>query len=118
MLEEVEPEWWDELLRSLGITDVYYSRGFVEASAPLAGGVATFLRSGDVVFPCVVRSDPVDVVTPDGYGGAGGGGLVAGVLGGFEAGGGGRGVLWTVLGVHPLVGNVGSSGVVWRFLAG
>src|SRR4051794_41968905 len=93
MLDEVEPGRWDELVRSLGVTDVYYSRGFVEASAPLAGGEATFLRMGGVLFPCVVRSDPVDVVTPYGYGGAGrgGGGGVGGGLGGRQAGGAARG---------------------------
>jgi len=72
-LEEVEPADWDALTRRLGVTDVYYSRGFVEASAPLAGGRAVLLHGagegGDVIFPCVVREDPVDVVTPYGYGG-------------------------------------------------
>ena len=72
-LEEVEPARWDELVRRLGVTDVYYSRGFVEASAPLAGGTPTLLHAagegGDVLFPCVVRPDPTDVVTPYGYGG-------------------------------------------------
>ena len=72
-LEEVEPARWDELVRRLGVSDVYYSRGFVEASAPLADGGATFLHAegdgGAVIFPCVVRHDPIDVVTPYGYGG-------------------------------------------------
>ena len=72
-LEEVEPGRWDGLVRSIGVSDGYYSRAFVEASAPLAGGEATFLHlkgeGGDVLFPCVVRSDPTDVVTPYGYGG-------------------------------------------------
>jgi serine/alanine adding enzyme len=115
MLEEVEPERWDELLRSVGVTDVYYSRGFVEASAPLAGGVATFLRSGDVVFPCVVRSDPVDVVTPYGYGGPVGDGSFAEFWDAYEAWCGARGVLSTFVVFHPLFGNADSAVGFRRF---
>jgi serine/alanine adding enzyme len=70
---EVEPSRWDELLARLGVTDVYYSRGFVEASAPLADGVPVFLHlageEGDVLFPGIVRRSPADVVSPYGYGG-------------------------------------------------
>jgi serine/alanine adding enzyme len=72
-LVEVEPARWDALVRDLGVSDVYYARGLVEASAPLAGGAPALLHltgaDGDVLFPCVVRRDPVDVVTPYGYGG-------------------------------------------------
>jgi hypothetical protein len=72
---EVDPADWDALLRSLGVSDVYYSRGYVEASAPLADGEPVFLHHGGVVFPVLLRRDPVDVVTPYGYGGPLGGGL-------------------------------------------
>jgi len=69
----VEPEDWDDLVRRLGVTDVYYSRGYVETAALLADGAPAFLhlpgRDGDVLFPCLVTSDPADVVTPYGYGG-------------------------------------------------
>jgi Acetyltransferase (GNAT) domain len=72
-LVEVEPARWDALVRGLGVTDVYYTRGFIEASAPLAGGRPAFLDlagdEGHVLFPCIVREDPLDVVTPYGYGG-------------------------------------------------
>jgi hypothetical protein len=61
---------WDALLAELGITDVYASRGFVTASAPLAGGEPVLLHDGErMVFPLLLRSEPVDVVTPYGYGG-------------------------------------------------
>src|SRR3954451_24589112 len=70
---EVEAARWDVLVRGLGVTDVYYTRGFIEASAPLAGGRPALLDlagdEGHVLFPCIVREDPADVVTPYGYGG-------------------------------------------------
>jgi hypothetical protein len=69
-LVEVAPSRWDALLAELGITDVYASRGFVTASAPLAGGEPVLLHDGaGLVFPLLVRRDPADVVTPYGYGG-------------------------------------------------
>jgi len=68
-LEELEGPAWDAALRELAVTDAYYARGFVEASAPLAGGRPLLLRHGPVVFAVVVRDDPPDVVTPYGYGG-------------------------------------------------
>ena len=109
-MQEVEPGRWDALMRSIGVPDVYYSRGFVEASAPLAGGEATFLHlegdGGHVVFPCVVRRDPTDVVTPYGYGGP----LAVGAqppdfAPAYEAWCEGRGVLSTFAVFHPLFGN-------------
>jgi hypothetical protein len=63
---EVEPERWDRELRAAGIGDVYYARGFVAASAALAGAEPLLLRHGGVFFACLLRSDPVDVVTPYG----------------------------------------------------
>ncbi len=70
---EVEPGRWDELLRAAGVTDVYYSRGFVQASGVLADAEPVLLRlaggEGDVFLACLLRRDPTDVVTPYGYGG-------------------------------------------------
>ena len=43
---EVEPQRWDEVLRAAGVTDVYYSRGFVHASAAIAGAEPVLLRLG------------------------------------------------------------------------
>lgn len=109
-MQEVEPGRWDALMRSIGVPDVYYSRGFVEASAPLAGGEATFLHlageGGDVVFPCVVRSDPADVVTPYGYGGPLAVGESPPDFGpAYQAWCEARGVLSTFAVFHPLFGN-------------
>jgi serine/alanine adding enzyme len=100
VLEEVEPARWDGLLRSLGVTDVYYSRGYVEASALLAGGTAAFLHDDDGgVFPCVVRPDPVDVVSPYGYGGP------LGPVPAYEAWCRERGVVSSFVVFHPLFAN-------------
>jgi serine/alanine adding enzyme len=108
VLAEVEPARWDDLLRSAGVTDVYYTRGFVEASALLAGGTATFLHlDGRVLFPCVVREDPVDVVTPYGYGGPLGDG--PGFAAAYEAWCAERGVVSSFVVFHPLFGNAESS---------
>jgi hypothetical protein len=113
-LVEVEPGAWDGLVRSIGVTDVYYSRAFVEASAPLAHGEATFLHlngdGGDVIFPCVVRSDPPDVVTPYGYGGP----LAVGdappdFAPAYQAWCEARGALSTFVVFHPLFGNAAAS---------
>jgi serine/alanine adding enzyme len=111
-LSEVEPGEWDGLMRKLGVSDVYYSRGFVEASAPLAGGKATFLHldgeGGHVVFPCVMRADPVDVVTPYGYGGPLAVGDAPDFAPAYEAWCERRGVLATFVVFHPLFGNTWS----------
>jgi serine/alanine adding enzyme len=112
-LIEVEPSRWDAMVRGLGVSDVYYSRGFVEASAPLAGGTATLLHAsgdgGDVVFPCVVRSDPTDIVTPYGYGGP----LALGdappaFAEAYQAWCERRGVVSSFVVFHPLFGNGGA----------
>jgi serine/alanine adding enzyme len=72
-LREIEASRWDAALRELGVTDVYCTRGYLEASAALAEGAPTLLHlagaGGDVIFPLLLRSDPVDVVSPYGYGG-------------------------------------------------
>jgi serine/alanine adding enzyme len=109
---EVEPSRWDELLARLGVTDVYYSRGFAEASAPLADGQAVFLHlageEGDVLFPCIARRSPADVVSPYGYGGP----LAVGARppldafpAAYEAWCRQRGMLSSFVVFHPLFGN-------------
>jgi hypothetical protein len=109
-LVEVEPAQWDPLVRSLGVTDVYYSHGFVSASAPLARGAPTLLHAGgpdgDLLFACIVREDPVDVVTPYGYGGP----LAVGAsprafVRLYETWCAKRGALSTFVVFHPLFGN-------------
>ena len=113
---EVEPARWDALVRDLGVSDVYYSRGFVEASAPLAGGEATFLvlngAEGSVLFPCLVRDDPVDVVTPYGYGGPLGVGAeppLAELADRYGAWCARRGVVSSFVVFHPLFGNAAAA---------
>lgn len=109
---EVEPSRWDATLARLGLTDVYASRGFVAASAPLAGGEPVLLHlegeGGDVVFPCLVRRDPVDVVSPYGYGGPLGAGAAppwAEFAAAYEGWCAERGVVSTFVVFHPLAGN-------------
>ena len=72
-LVEVEPARWDAVLAEAGVTDVYYSRGFLAASAVLVDGVPVLLelrsKDGTVLFACLLRRDPPDVVSPYGYGG-------------------------------------------------
>ena len=60
---EVAPERWDAELRAAGVTDVYYARGYVAAAAALVGAEPLLLRHGGAFFACLLRSDPVDVVT-------------------------------------------------------
>jgi hypothetical protein len=114
-LEEVPAARWDALLASIGVRDVYYSQGYVEASAILAGGEPLLLRlahgEGDVVFAGLVRSDPRDVVAPYGYGGP--------VTRGSAAAGRAfaaaydrwcqeRGIVSSFVVFHPLLGNAGT----------
>src|SRR5690349_14571584 len=72
-LEVVDPARWDDVLRGLGIPDVYTAHGFVRASAELSGATPRLLHlaapGGDVVFAVLVREEPRDVVSPYGYGG-------------------------------------------------
>lgn len=59
MTLEVESSAWDGLLSSVGCTDVYYRRGYLEAAAVAQPGRCAYLYlrhpGGAVVFPCVVR---------------------------------------------------------------
>jgi serine/alanine adding enzyme len=59
MTLEVESSAWDRLLSSVGWTDVYYRRGYLETAAAAQPGRCAYLylrtRGGAVVFPCVVR---------------------------------------------------------------
>jgi Acetyltransferase (GNAT) domain len=72
-LVEVEPARWDAVLGQAGVTDVYYSRGFLAASAVLVDGAPVLLelpgQDGSVLFACLLRREPPDVVSPYGYGG-------------------------------------------------
>jgi hypothetical protein len=113
---EVEPQRWDELLRAAGVTDVYYSRGFVHASAAIAGAEPVLLRlrgdAGEVFLACLVRRDPTDVVTPYGYGGpvaAGADPPLAEFPAAYEAWCRQRGAVSSFLVFHPLLANAESA---------
>jgi serine/alanine adding enzyme len=113
---EVEPQRWDEALRIAGITDVYYSRGLVRASAVLVDAEPVLLRlrgeAGDVFLACLVRSDPTDVVTPYGYGGPAGAGEdppLAAFPAAYEAWCEQRGAISSFLVFHPLLANADSA---------
>jgi serine/alanine adding enzyme len=115
-LVEVEAGRWDAALRAAGLSDVYYSRGFVRASALLTGGEPLLLRlagaGGDVFFPCILRSEPTDAVTPYGYGGpagAGGSPPLAEFPAAYQSWCEARGVVSSFVVFHPLLGNAGSA---------
>jgi serine/alanine adding enzyme len=103
---EVEPERWDGTLRAAGVTDVYYSRGFVAASAALVDAEPVLLRHGSVFFAGLVRSDPADVVTPYGYGGPVGEPRDE-FPAAYEEWCARRGVVSSFVVFHPLLGNGG-----------
>jgi serine/alanine adding enzyme len=112
---EIEPQRWDEVLRAAGVTDVYYSRGFVQASAALVDAEPVLLRlggdAGEVLFACLLRHDPTDVVTPYGYGGPVGAGDAPPLDGfptAYEAWCDRRGVVSSFLVFHPLLANADS----------
>jgi hypothetical protein len=109
---EVEPDRWDDLRRRLGVTDVYSSRGYLEASAVLAGGEPVYLHlgapEGDVLFPALLRSEPVDVTTPYGYGGpiaVGPQPPLAAFAAAYADWCARRGAVSTFVAYHPLLGN-------------
>jgi serine/alanine adding enzyme len=112
---EVEPQRWDDELHAAGVTDVYYSHGFVRASAVLLDAEPVLLRrageAGDVFLACLVRRDPIDVVTPYGYGGpvaAGDEPPVAQFPAAYEVWCERRGVVSSFLVFHPLLANADS----------
>jgi hypothetical protein len=121
-LEEVAPERWDAVLHAAGLTDAYYSRGFVAASALPGGGGPVLLRlagdDGDVFMAVLLRRDPTDVVTPYGYGGPAGTGAdppLAGFPAAFQAWCERRGAVASFAVFHPLLGNAGSPAAAgWR----
>ena len=99
-IAEVEPGRWDALLDRIGVPDVYFSEGFVRASAALVDAEPVLLHDGgDGVFVVLLRDDPTDVVTPYGYGGPVGGIARAG----YEDWCARRGVVTSFVVFHPLL---------------
>ncbi len=114
-LVEVEPARWDAVLGAAGVTDVYYSRGFLEASAVLVDGDPVLLElpgeRGTVLFACLLRRDPPDVVTPYGYGGPVGAGAdppLERFPAAYEAWCRARGAVSSFVVFHPLNGSADS----------
>jgi serine/alanine adding enzyme len=114
-LIEVEQARWDAVLRDAGVTDVYYSRAFVTASAVLVDGDPVLLElageGGTVLFACLLRRDPPDVVSPYGYGGPLGAGPdppLERFPAAYEAWCRARGVVSSFVVFHPLTGSAES----------
>jgi hypothetical protein len=112
---EVEPGRWDEALRAAGVTDVYYSHGFVQASAAIVDAEPVLLRlggdEGDVFLACLLRREPTDVVSPYGYGGPVGTGSrppLGAFPAAYEAWCEQRGAISSFLVFHPLLANAES----------
>lgn len=111
-LVEVPPARWDAVLRAAGVTDVYYSHGFVAASAVLVDGEPVLLQlpgaGGAVLFACLLQRDPTDVVTPYGYGGPLGTGAdppLERFPAAYEAWCRARGAVSSFVVFHPLTGS-------------
>jgi hypothetical protein len=112
VLAEVIPEDWDARLDGLGLTDAYLRRGYLRSGAALAPAEPVLLHlaadRGDVVFACLLRSDPADVITPYGYGGpvaVGAAPPVAEFAGAYEDWCARRGVVSSFVVYHPLFAN-------------
>jgi hypothetical protein len=115
-LVEVEPARWDAVLGAAGVTDVYYSRGFLAASAVLVDGAPVLLElpgeDGTVLFACLLRRDPPDVVSPYGYGGPVGAGPdppLERFPAAYEAWCRARGAVSSFVVFHPLTGSAESA---------
>jgi serine/alanine adding enzyme len=103
-VREVEPAAWDGLLEELGLADAYLRRAYVESACVLEPGRPFLLEHGGTVFAAIQREDPVDVVTPYGYGGPAGGELAA-FWPAYEGWCAGHGVVTTFIRFHPLLRN-------------
>lgn len=72
-LEAIGGDEWDARLDALGLTDAYLRRGYLRSGAVLTPSQPILLHlagpGGDVVFAALRRADPIDLITPYGYGG-------------------------------------------------
>jgi serine/alanine adding enzyme len=57
------------VLDGLGLVDAYLRRAYVESACVLEPGAPVLLEHEGTVFALIRRSDPVDAITPYGYGG-------------------------------------------------
>jgi serine/alanine adding enzyme len=94
-MREVPADEWDGLE-----LDAYYRRPYVEAAA-VGGGRPFLLEHEGSFFAGIEREDPLDVVTPYGYGGPTGDGFWPA----YEDWARERGVVTTFVRFHPLYAN-------------
>ena len=57
------------MLDGLGLADAYLRRAYVESACVLEPGEPVLLEHDGAVFALIRRVDPVDAITPYGYGG-------------------------------------------------
>jgi serine/alanine adding enzyme len=98
-VREVPPAEWQELAG-----DAYYRLAYVESACVLEPGEPLLLEHDGTVFAAIRRCEPVDLITPYGYGGPAGGDLAA-FWPAYDAWCREHGVVTTFLRFHPLLGN-------------
>jgi len=95
-VRELDPDAWDALE-----LDAYYRRPYVEAAALLDRGRPFLLEHDGAYFAGIERDEPLDVVTPYGYGGP----TADGFWDAYEEWARERGAVTTFVRFHPLYGN-------------
>jgi hypothetical protein len=65
----VDAAEWDATLDGLGLVDAYLRRAYVESACVLETGEPMLLEHESAAFALIRRSNPIDAITPYGYGG-------------------------------------------------
>jgi hypothetical protein len=92
------------VLDGLGLVDAYLRRAYVESACVLEPGEPVLLEHDGAAFALIRRSDPVDAITPYGYGGPAGAD-VPGFWRAYEEWCREQGVVTTFVRFHPLYAN-------------
>jgi serine/alanine adding enzyme len=92
------------VLDGLGLVDAYLRRAYVESACVLEPGEPVLLEHDGAVFALIRRTDPVDAITPYGYGGPVGRDVVA-FWRAYDEWCREQGVVTTFVRFHPLYGN-------------
>ena len=92
------------MLDGLGLVDSYLRRAYVESACLLEPGEPVLLEHDGAVFALIRRADPVDAITPYGYGGPVGRDVRA-FWSAYESWCRERGVVTTFVRFHPLYAN-------------
>jgi serine/alanine adding enzyme len=95
-VREVEPPAWDGLE-----LDAYYRRAYVESACAVEPGEPLLLEHDGTVFAGIRRREPVDVITPYGYGGPTGPAFWSA----YDEWAREQGVITTFIRFHPLYAN-------------